>query len=146
MNRLIPRREPRILALSLAGSTLAWVCADLYELRSSGEQRLRGRSTRPALRQLVARERPSAIAAESKALRVALARITGRELPLVDPPTRLIPFSVLADLYPEASLFAPTPRLERLARQAVTVSTRELPSRHYATSRQPSVIHPTRSP
>jgi hypothetical protein len=131
MNPLIRRREPRVLALSSRDDSIAYVVVDLIEFRSSGEEPTTPRTKRLHLRRLVLRERPTAIVSDTSA--PTLARSNRDRVPRVPKPHRLLPFRAVAAAYPEARVFAPTERLERLARIAVTSLARgAFPSRRYA--------------
>lgn len=121
-----------MLALEADGSSLAYVVADLYEIRAAGEERATARSLPLRVRRLLRRELPTAGVTEIDPADRRLERAFA-DVPRVRRPKRLLPFRVLRDAYPEATLFAPTGRLRRLARIAVTAAVRgNLPPRTYA--------------
>jgi hypothetical protein len=137
MLRHVPRREPRVLALDTNAVTLAYLVVDLFEVRSSGEEPFRTpRSLKLRIARLVRRERPTAIVFVRSGAGRSLAARYRERVAQVEPSRAPLPFSVVAQIYPEAPLFAPDLRLRRLARVAVTALARStFPPRKYETSR-----------
>lgn len=132
--RLTQRREPRVLAVLAARRGLRFASLDLDELRATGSlPPLAGRPLLVALRRLVARERPSVLAASTAALREAL-RLAGQgRLPLLSWPAQFLPPPSLRLLWPEAELFAPTKELQAVVGAAASLLLETaIPPRHYA--------------
>lgn len=104
-----PRREPRVLAVSVLPGLIAYAVADPWEIRASGEVPCPSRSRFAAILRLVRREKPTMVVARgpvpAPALRRA-ARIAGVPVIRERPPP--LPVPVGRDLYPElATLVAP---------------------------------------
>jgi hypothetical protein len=138
MIRHVPRREPRVLALHITASSLAFVVLDLVEMRSSGDDTATARSLRLALRRLIRRERPTAVVASGRGAERHLRAVVGDRVPVLVPPRKPLPFAVVRDVYREAVAFAPSVRLRRLASVATTTLARStFPSRRYAKARRP---------
>ncbi len=117
-----PRREPRVLALSLSRHTLLWAVTDPFEIRSAGSTFVRKRTVADTVHRLVKREKPTVIVATTRELADALA-VVAEELGLaiVTGAYPRLPVAVATDLYPELPLHCPTPRLARLATYALSM-------------------------
>lgn len=149
--RLPPRREPRVLALSRSPAGFTFAVADPWELRSAGEVSCQEVSLSPAVLRVARREKPTLIVADPALLkpasRVALrlhVAILGNGV-TQDLPR--LPLKIACDLYPELPLRAPTLGLAQvagLAIAAVLYADAPCPSRHYAPRRKPHDLSATR--
>ena len=117
--RHAPRREPRVLALALDSRGIRFAVVDLFEVRATGELKTNRSHVALELRRLLAREKPTAIVATTpRGLR--LAQYARLRIPLLQLPPRRRSGRALLALYPEASLFGPTRRMQALLATAIT--------------------------
>lgn len=135
--RLPPRHEPRVLAIARGTRGLVFASADPWEVRSTGEVRLRSTAGIHALRRLIRREKPTVLVARDAELTARLRRAAGRHGPgIVLHPPRLPHASIVRDLYPELPLYAPTRSLELVTRLAIAAALySSIPIRRYAIRR-----------
>lgn len=117
-----PRREPRVLALSLSRHTLLWTVTDPFEIRSAGSTFVRKRTLADTARRLVKREKPTVIVVTTEELADAISLVAEElGLAIVTGKYPRLPVVVATDLYPELPLHCPTPRLARLATFALSM-------------------------
>ncbi len=131
-----PRREPRVLALAIAGDEIAWAVADPYMIRGAGRAAGQLRSRPAMVQRLVRREKPTLLVVGSEALAGVVARVARRTgVPVAAGRPPRLSRSIACDLYPELRALAPG-RLESLAVRAVAaVLYADTPSRRYAPRR-----------
>lgn len=144
--RYPPRREPRVLAIARSPTGLAFAVADPWVIRGSGFAPCSRRSEMAAIRRMVRREKPTALASPDHrfpALR-RLAREFG--IPFVRAPVPELPVPIASELYPELPLLAPEV-LGRLAALAVShVLHSSVPPRTYAACRLRTALRRARAP
>jgi hypothetical protein len=136
-----PRREPRVLAVSLAPTGLHFACADPWVVRSAGPIRGTIRSRTAALLRVARREKPTALFSTDASLELqikSVARITGAVV--IAGPLPHLPVHVARDLYLDLNLVAPGSLgpIAALAISAVLHGT--VPSRTYANHRHPTPL------
>ncbi len=136
-----PRREPRVLAVSLAPTGLHFACADPWVIRGAGPIPCTKRSRTSALLRVVRREKPTALFSSDLSLGLTLrgiARITGAAV--IPGPIPRLPSRLARDLYPDLPLIAPGAlgSVAALAISAVLHGT--VPSRTYANHRHPTPL------
>ena len=135
-----------MLAIDRRGKRLAFLVLDPAEVRAAGTEVAPPGALYAVVTRLLRREKPSVIAAESPVLAHRI-RAACPPVPVVALRTAPADARVLATLFPEAAVFAPTPQLQRLARVALTVllSTNVIPPRTYAPRCNPAPLRPERA-
>lgn len=127
--------------MSRVAHGLHWAVADPWEVRGAGRTPCRARSERLAIVKLIRREKPTAVACETKRLRTSVhqvAKVNG--VATVDEPPPVLEAELARDLYPEAAIRAPTDALLRLASVAISaVLHADIPTRRYARNRDRAV-------
>lgn len=121
---------------------LAWAVVDPWEIRGSGIL-AKSRSTIHAVRRLVSREKPTAIATNSAPLARLLRNRGSRSEPaLIQPPIPALPLSIARDLYPEFAFYAPTRPLQRVTALAISAALHSpVTTRRYAHKRCRPSLH-----
>ncbi len=134
--RYPPRREPRVLAVGMISTGLAFAVVDPWVVRSTGRTRCRHRTRRAAILRLVRREKPTAIATANTPIIKIVEQVAMRcGIAVIEKRVPRLPVSIATDMFPELPLFAPG-KLGRLAAMAISAVLHITPqSRHYAAAR-----------
>jgi hypothetical protein len=134
--RYPPRREPRVLAVAVIPTGLAFAVVDPWIVRSTGRTRCRRHTRRAAILRLVRREKPTAITTADAALIEHITKIAKHcGIAVIKKRVPKMPVAIASDLYPELPLFAPG-KLGRLAALAISAVLHVTPqSRLYANTR-----------
>lgn len=142
--RYPPRREPRVLAIAEDPAGLAFAVADPWVVRGAGKIPCRPRSRLAAVSRLVRREKPTALAVVTPALRRTVHRVgRAQGIPVVPDPLPDLPRAIARELYPEVPVLAPD-ALNSVATAAIAaVLHAPIPPRKYAPRRRhPPVRRP----
>ena len=134
--RYPPRREPRVLAVKVIPTGLAFAVVDPWMIRSSGRTHCRSHTRLSAVLRIVRREKPTAITTSDTGIVETIGRVAAHcGIAVIKKRVPKIPVSIASDLYPELLLFAPG-RLGRLAALAISAVLHVTPqSRTYAPTR-----------
>lgn len=138
--RLPTRREPRVLALSVAPKRVAFAVVDPWEIRSTGTF-VRPRSLPAAIRRLARREKPTVVVTSGISVGVLAGHLDRLGVEIRNAAARRPPAVVARQLYPELAWFAPTPALDHVTRAAIGHVLRSpiTPRRYAHRSRRPAV-------
>ncbi len=142
--RYPPRREPRVLAVKIIPTGLAFAVVDPWMIRSSGRTRCRRHTRYSAILRIARREKPTAITTADTTLIEIISRVAKRcGIAVIKKHVPRLPVAIATDLFPELPLFAPG-KLGRLAALAISAvlhvtpqSRLYAPTRHNAAQRRP---------
>ena len=132
--RTPPRREPRVLAAAGSRHGLRFAVVDPWEVRSAGLVKCDRASRVDALRKLIRREKPTALAGTPSIRAELCEAFTESRLGVVTRDFPTLPPPVAADLYPELVLVAPKIATQQVVVRAIAaVLHANIPTRHYET-------------
>lgn len=139
--RYPPRREPRVLAVTVIPTGLAFAVVNPWVVRGTGRTRCHRHTRRAAVLRLVRREKPTALTTTDASLVTELARVAKNcGIAVIKKRVPRLPVAIATDLFPELPLFAPG-KLGRLAAMAISALLHVTPqSRQYATTRHNSPL------